>query len=219
MAPRTYSVSNDTKNSIMNAAGELFMELGIHAVTTRMIARQAGENLGSIHYHFGGKDGLIKEMVNVALEPWERNDLNQLLEEGKEDLKTPQGQARVLKHLILTYCDSCHFSEKPPWCTNLIHQILISDSELQEHILAKAIIPTNQAFSKLYRIVKPDATVEETVVWHLQIAAPLVQVALTGGVVKALRGGIEVDQVFIDVLKAQVLKGALLMLGLKEVED
>ncbi|EKF19230.1 CerR family C-terminal domain-containing protein [Nitratireductor pacificus] len=47
-----------TRRSLVLAALKLFGEKGFEATTTREIATRAKANIGSISYHFGGKEGL-----------------------------------------------------------------------------------------------------------------------------------------------------------------
>lgn len=56
MAPRPASL--DTRERLIQAAIRLFGEQGFAATTTRMLAEDAGANIGSIAYHFGHKRGL-----------------------------------------------------------------------------------------------------------------------------------------------------------------
>ena len=47
-----YAISHLTREKLINAAGELAAQHGYRNVSMRAIAARAGENLGSIHYHF-----------------------------------------------------------------------------------------------------------------------------------------------------------------------
>lgn len=49
----------ETRNEILDAADALFGTLGFEAATTREIAEASGANKALIHYHFGGKEGLL----------------------------------------------------------------------------------------------------------------------------------------------------------------
>ena len=47
-----------TRLALIHAALDLFGAKGFEASSTRAVAAAAGANLGSIAYHFGGKQGL-----------------------------------------------------------------------------------------------------------------------------------------------------------------
>ena len=54
----------ETKTKILDAAENLFADRGIDGVSIRSIISLAGVNLGAIHYHFGSKESLVKEVFN-----------------------------------------------------------------------------------------------------------------------------------------------------------
>lgn len=56
-----------TRRRLLAAAVELVAERGWEGVTTRQIAERAIANQASIGYHFGGKEGLLRAAVDVAL--------------------------------------------------------------------------------------------------------------------------------------------------------
>lgn len=53
----------DKREVLMRSAIKLFAENGFDAVTTRMIASDAGVNLALISYYFNSKDGLIDTII------------------------------------------------------------------------------------------------------------------------------------------------------------
>ena len=55
---------SETKTKILDAAEDLFADRGIDGVSIRSIISLAGVNLGAIHYHFGSKESLIKEVFH-----------------------------------------------------------------------------------------------------------------------------------------------------------
>lgn len=59
------NAQEDTRWSLLQAATEVFAEVGYHAATTREISRRAGVNLASIHYHFGDKAELYREVFRL----------------------------------------------------------------------------------------------------------------------------------------------------------
>ncbi len=58
--------NDDTRQRILNAAGEAFSEKGFQATTVREICRRAGVNLAAVNYHFGDKDRLYQEAIRHA---------------------------------------------------------------------------------------------------------------------------------------------------------
>ena len=58
------NMPSETKTKILDAAEDLFADRGIDGVSIRSIISLAGVNLGAIHYHFGSKESLIKEVFH-----------------------------------------------------------------------------------------------------------------------------------------------------------
>ncbi len=57
-------MSTNAKEKILEAADELFGEIGFDATTTREIAERANVNKALIHYHFQSKQGLLTELLD-----------------------------------------------------------------------------------------------------------------------------------------------------------
>ena len=62
--PATRATSEETKNQIKAAAQILFAQRGVDGVTVQEIVNAAGQrNNAALHYHFGSKEELIRQMV------------------------------------------------------------------------------------------------------------------------------------------------------------
>jgi AcrR family transcriptional regulator len=59
------SSQEETRWRLLQSATEVFAEVGFKAATTREIARRAEVNLAAIHYHFGDKAALYREVFRL----------------------------------------------------------------------------------------------------------------------------------------------------------
>src|SRR5215208_4632461 len=59
--------SERTKERLIDAAGEMFAELGFHHTTVRRICQRAGTNIAAVNYHFRDKTGLYTEVVRQSM--------------------------------------------------------------------------------------------------------------------------------------------------------
>ena len=59
----------DLKNALLDAAEELFAGQGYAATSLREVADRAGGNPALVHYYFDNKLGLLKAVLDRALEP------------------------------------------------------------------------------------------------------------------------------------------------------
>lgn len=53
--------SGDTREKLLTAAGEVFVEKGFHHATVAEICNRAGANIASVNYYFGSKEALYQE--------------------------------------------------------------------------------------------------------------------------------------------------------------
>jgi AcrR family transcriptional regulator len=60
--------TRDTQSRILDAALELFNELGSPAISTNRIAEQCGISKGNLHYHFRTKQELIRALWQRAVD-------------------------------------------------------------------------------------------------------------------------------------------------------
>jgi TetR/AcrR family transcriptional regulator, regulator of cefoperazone and chloramphenicol sensitivity len=57
---------DDTRQKLIDVAGQTFSEKGFEATTVREVCQLAGVNIAAIHYHFGDKERLYIEAVKHA---------------------------------------------------------------------------------------------------------------------------------------------------------
>lgn len=71
-----------TREKILAAADGLFGEIGFDAATTRQIADASGVNKALIHYHFGSKDELFRDLLDRYYESLSQALTEALTDEG-----------------------------------------------------------------------------------------------------------------------------------------
>jgi len=117
MARRSREDSEATRQSILDAAVELFLEQGVTRTSLAEIAAKAGHTRGAIYHHFENKGQIIEELIHSVCLPFDElfNEKNaQSLEQfHRQVLKTMQcnfaDEKRKRIHTILFH--RCEFTE------------------------------------------------------------------------------------------------------------
>lgn len=81
----------DTRTRILDTAELLFARHGVQGVSVRRVLAEAGVNAALAHYHFGDRDGLIREVLRRRVEPV--NEQRLLLLDRVERDADPDGPA------------------------------------------------------------------------------------------------------------------------------
>jgi AcrR family transcriptional regulator len=93
----------ETRERLLNAAERLFADRGFKKITVREICRVANANVAAVNYHFGGKFGLYREILQSAIDAMRlTNDAARQAGEGQ----TPEDQLRryifIFVHRLLS---------------------------------------------------------------------------------------------------------------------
>ncbi len=62
-------VADSTRERILDAAERLFAERGFDGTSIRDVTTEAGANLAAVHYHFGSKEDLVREVLRRVVTP------------------------------------------------------------------------------------------------------------------------------------------------------
>ncbi|MER2223368.1 MAG: TetR/AcrR family transcriptional regulator, partial [Rhodococcus sp. (in: high G+C Gram-positive bacteria)] len=63
---RKQEISEETRRRLVKAAAELAAEGGSAAMSVQAVAERSGISRGSVAWHFGSKDGLLRAVVEDA---------------------------------------------------------------------------------------------------------------------------------------------------------
>lgn len=94
MARKTKAESEATRESLLDAAEEAFLENGVARTSLEMIARRAGHTRGAIYWHFADKSALFQAMLDRVRLP-----LGDLVEEFSRD--SGEDPVETLRRLCL----------------------------------------------------------------------------------------------------------------------
>lgn len=87
-----------TRAALIKAATSVFAEHGFDGGSVRLITQRAMANQAAVNYHFGGKDGLYREVLNAATRAFEENAF---VDSEELDALSPEDALRRYLHQFL----------------------------------------------------------------------------------------------------------------------
>lgn len=208
-----YATSDTTKNKIVQAAGELAAENGLSHVTTRMVADRADENIGSIHYHFGGKNGLFEAVVREAIGGCSHVDDLQIVEGISED-STPEELSATIRELVSSEITDMFRSDRPQWHVPVVYQLLQRDDNLYNIFDEEVLQQSMSGFSKLYKIIDPTMQPEEIHLRAVIMKMPVFAHADYRKAMLKMLGKDEYSEEYLQLMEDLIVKQTQLLLGL-----
>ncbi|MFV0643217.1 MAG: TetR/AcrR family transcriptional regulator [Sphingomonadaceae bacterium] len=110
----------DTRSALLQAAEQILVTRGVHALTVRKVGAVSGLNGTLITYHFGGIGSLLQELAMLNMQPmvaaWNAissgNNPHQILQSWLSPLLNPaafhpEARALVVLDEIASHGDSC----------------------------------------------------------------------------------------------------------------
>ncbi|MFL6201097.1 MAG: TetR/AcrR family transcriptional regulator [Thermoanaerobaculia bacterium] len=153
----------DTRESLLDAAENLFSEHGIQAASLRQITQHAGANLAAVNYHFGSKDGLVRAVFSRRLKPMNDERLQRLAE---VDLEAEDAVEQVLRAFLEPLLRLV--SEKPDGVRSfarLMGRAWSEPSEEVRSIIMEEIRETIDRFMAAFRQILPHLS-EGELMWR-----------------------------------------------------
>lgn len=148
----------DAKKCLLNAAAKLFSRQGLEKTSTRDLAKESNSNISLISYHFGGKEGLYKEVLREFALDIQKNVTAMFAEYEKCEMTKElfvEEMAKIIDHVISMRRDN------PEICLMLAREKL-EGMPLSKDIHEEIFFPMGQKFIKLIvraqkkNIVRPD---------------------------------------------------------------
>ncbi len=125
----------ETRSRIIEAAGRIFADKGFHRATVRGICGRAGVNVALVAYHFGGKEGLYREVLAHAL-----------AESLRRFPPPTEAEARLAPRERIRLFVRGHLARirrgvRPGWGDRLLRREFFEISPAMEDLVRKAIQP------------------------------------------------------------------------------
>ncbi len=168
-----YASSEQTRQTLINSAGELAAEKGFPNVSTRAIALRANENIGSIHYHFGGKEQLFEAVVQEVIKRCDAYPVSEAIEPFLNVLDTPSGQSGAIRAIVKREINLLFDSDYPLWHSRVIYQLMQQKSRLQDMMVKEIFNPIVDTVASLIKRIDPSLDSQETFLVITQMISPI----------------------------------------------
>ena len=171
---KKYASSEHTKSALVNAAGELAAEMGFSNISTRAIAERAGENIGSIHYHFGGKDKLFEAVIHEVIARGNNFSVADTIAPFSDSLNTRKAQRKALRAVVNKKISSLFDPSFPRWHSRIVYQLMQYKCPLQEILQKELLNPMVESISELLSAINPFLERDETMLITFLVISPIV---------------------------------------------
>lgn len=162
----------DTKQALLDAAGELFSEHGVDGASIRAIAERGGANIAAINYHFGSKENLYTEVLRHVLGQSECTRAQEAVTQGLA-VEKPEVITAVIGDIIRERFSSYFAQDKPSWYGRLVMRSILDPSPSFEAVMKQFFIPEHEALRTILRRFRPSLSDEEAGLWAFSVMAPI----------------------------------------------
>jgi len=133
----------ETRQRLVEAAGEVFAKHGFRNVTIREICEKAKANIAAVHYHFGGKEEIYTAVFDFA-----RNCAVAQVDEQVPPAAPAEERLRAFVHSVLTR----FFDEgRPAWFGKLVAQEMIDPTQALDSLVDEQIRPNAERLRAIVR--------------------------------------------------------------------
>jgi AcrR family transcriptional regulator len=153
LTKRPYRRAAETREHVLDVAGDLFYDNGIHAVGVDRVAAEAGVTTTTLYRLFGSKDGLVLAYLQRLDEHWfdwfdeavAKGGLPQFFDEMDEKARNPEMRGCAFRMALTEYpateCDiNCLVLDNKQRARNRIRDVLVSEGHEDPDALADQLM-------------------------------------------------------------------------------
>lgn len=168
----------ETRQRLLESAGEVFAEHGFRNATIREICEKAGANIAAVHYHFGDKEELYAAVFDYA----------RSCAVAQFDQLPPAASAEERLRIFVKAALTRFFDKgRPAWLGKLVAQEMIEPTNALDSLINAQIRPNSERLRAIVReLIGPD--VDEQELWRccFSVAAQWLFYFHCGQIVKRL---------------------------------
>lgn len=198
---------DDTKQRLLNSAGQIFADKGFNAASIREICQQAEANIAAVHYHFGDKKQLYVAAVRVA-------QCSQSDELPFPEWPADMPAAQRLRAFVGTMFVRMLSADRPKWHLQLMLRELSFPTEACEAIVHDYIRPMADSLRTILTELLPE-NMPEPDRWQVgfSIVGQVLFYYVHQPIIRLLIGNEAYQQLTVDALADHVTRFSLAALG------
>ena len=203
MPPQRGIVSERTRERLIDAAGEMFAELGFHHTTVRQICNRAGANIAAVNYHFRDKTGLYTEVVRQSMRAAKLDAVRAAF-----DKDAPPEE--ILRAVIKTRLESLRGLDLGDWHFRIFAHELAKPTPAMNVVVNEAIRPIYLRMCKLIGIIlklPPDH--QKTRLCAHSIIGQILFYAFAAPVISRLGPAMKMTQPQVDLIASHIAEFSL----------
>lgn len=127
---------DDTRARLLEAAGQVFADVGFQAATVRDICERAGTNVAAVNYHFRDKLTLYLEVF--------RSSLLQAENEALDEAMRATGADEQLRRFLHVFLHRLLGDGRPSWWTKLMAREMAQPTAALERVVDAAVRPNER---------------------------------------------------------------------------
>lgn len=149
------AAAQETRRKLIDAAGEVFAELGLHAATIKEITARAGANSAAVNYHYRDKFELYAAVVRHAL------SLTRATPSAEALAVSPEVR---LRGFIAGMLEDLYDPSRPRWRATLLAHEFAQPTAALDAVMEELIRPRSDYVNSIVRSILGGGFSEEEVV-------------------------------------------------------
>jgi AcrR family transcriptional regulator len=141
----------ETRTVLMETGARLFATQGLHGVSLRTLVREAGVNLSTVSYHFGGKVGLYEAIIRFFIT--RRDEIcpsaAAVCRRFEESDDTPQAKGNIVSWYITLVVQGLLGREEHIWPCFIISREVAQPTDIFPILEAEFFTPSYTSFNAL----------------------------------------------------------------------
>ena len=208
--------SPDTKQRLLEAAGELFAEHGLEGASLREITRLAGVNVAAVNYHFGSKEGLYTAVLRHVVDTLTARARTSSFLPELEKKPSPQELSDLFRRIIAAQFSALFSPEVPRWCGRVMMRSLQEPNPSLREVVGEVLRPDHRAYVEILRYCVPAMSRRDADLWAFSIIGLVSFYVLAQVPVLMVLGKDRYGAAFLDAAARNVATIVVRALGLPE---